>query len=449
MAEEKIARIDDAWINSISEDSPTGYILEVDISTPKKHHKKLSDYPLAPIKKTVNGAQLSKYQRDILKQLGKDEKKIEELKSAEKLILDFAPKKKYAVHYRNLQLYIDLGMKVTKIHRVLSFQQKPWLAPYIEANTEMRKKASNEFEKNFFKLMNNAFFGKTMEDVRKRRVIDIVNRDPIALNKLTAKPTYKSTMYISDDICAVERTKATVRLNKPIYLGLCVLDLSKFLMYDFYHRKLKQVFPESKLLFTDTDSLCISISGCDDIWQRIREGKLTQPNGEMTSFMDEFDVSGYSSDHPLFTGISSDKIVEQKSKNKKVPGLMKDELDGNVLLEFVGLRAKAYAMKQLIVFENDQKDWDDGEVLEIKKLKGIQKCVVQKNISFDNFLECLFNQREHYADTTSLRSFDHKIKTLAVRKLAMSPYDDKRFLLEDGITSIPFGHKYCGKGQYR
>ena len=128
---------------------------------------------------------------------------------------------------------------------------------------------------------------------------------------------------------------------------------------------------------------------------------------------------------------------------------MKDELDGNVLLEFVGLRAKAYAMKQLIVFENDQKDWDDGEVLEIKKLKGIQKCVVQKNISFDNFLECLFDQREHYADTTSLRSFDHKIKTLAVRKLAMSPYDDKRFLLEDGITSIPFGHKYCGKAQYR
>ena len=292
-------------------------------------------------------------------------------------------------------------MKVTKIHRVLSFEQKPWLAPYIEKNTEMRKKASNDFEKDFFKLMNNAFFGKTMENVRTRRNFNVVNNDPEHLNRLIAKPTYKSHQEISDDMCIVERIKATVHMNKPIYLGLCVLDLSKVLMYDFYHNKLKELFPNVKLLFTDTDSLCVAIEGCNDIYTRIRESNI----------LNEFDVSGYSEEHPLFTNMSGEEIAILKSKNKKVPGRMKDELDGNTLLEFVGLRAKAYAFLQLVEYGNEM--LDEGEILEVKKLKGIQKSVVKKNINFENFYECLYEKREHYADMTTLRSFNHKIKTLA------------------------------------
>ena len=174
-------------------------------------------------------------------------------------------------------------MKVTKIHRVLSFDQTPWLARYITKNTEMRTKASNEFEKDFFKLMNNAFFGKTMENVRARRNIDIINNDVQRLNRYTAKPTYKSYMEISDDIVAVERIKATVMLNKPIYLGLCVLDLSKVLMYDFHYNKLQQIFPNVELLFTDTDSLCVSIMNCEDVYAQIRDGEIIGPTGERTA----------------------------------------------------------------------------------------------------------------------------------------------------------------------
>ena len=127
---------------------------------------------------------------------------------------------------------------------------------------------------------------------------------------------------------------------------------------------------------------------------------------------------------------------------------MKDELDGNILLEFIGLRAKSYAFQQLIQYENQDKNWNEGEILDVKKLKGIQKWVVKKNISFDNYFECLFEQREHYADTASLRSFKHKIKTLSARKQALVPFDDKRYLLSDGINSIPYGHYLCGQGDF-
>ncbi len=153
-------------IRSLSEDAKRGYILEVDMHLPIEHHENMSNYPVAPEKKPINGTQLSQYQRQILRDeiIGKNdhpaneqniEREIDARTSCDKLILDFEPKTKYAVHYRNLQLYMQLGMKVTKIHRVLSFKQKPWLAPYIKENTKMRTKATNDFEKDFFKLMNN------------------------------------------------------------------------------------------------------------------------------------------------------------------------------------------------------------------------------------------------------------------------------------------------------
>ena len=224
---------------------------------------------------------ISPYQRESLKdQFGKKrktiptdeklDKKVNEHKSGEKLLLDFEPKTKYIIHYRNLQLYLKLGMKITRIHRVLSFNQKAWLEPYIHLNTEMRQRACNEFEKNFFKLMNNAFFGKTMENVRKRRHIDIVST-PTKLKALVAQPTFKSITPFNEDIAAVDRLRAKVYMRKPIYVGLCVLDLSKWLMYYFYYNTLKNLFPKMRLLFTDTDSFCIDIKECDDVYKHIRE----------------------------------------------------------------------------------------------------------------------------------------------------------------------------------
>ena len=427
------------WIPSLKPDNNFGYIFEIDYYIPKEKHDLFKNYPLGPERKQVNGKQLSKYQRGILREqfltdfrdenLTNDEveDKINSYSSSEKLILDLEPKQKYIIHYRTLQLYLQLGIEMTHIHRILRFKQQPWLAPYIQANTEMRRKATNEFEKDFFKLMNNAFFGKTMENVRKRRLIDLV-QTPEQLKKLTAQPTFKSITVFHDELSAVERMKPRILLDKPIYIGLCVLEMSKWLMYDFYYNVLQNIFtPDSmQLLFTDTDSLCISIEGYNNVYQTIYKSNISDGQPAINCF----DLSGYPMDHIIFNGLNKFDIKRLKLMNKKVPGKMKDELNGDSLLEFVGLRAKAYAYRKL-----------SGNIIsEEKKLKGIQKCVVKKNVNFDQYCSSLFMKTTHMAATCSLRSHRHEIRTLAINKVATGPYDDKRYLLDDGINSLPYGH---------
>ena len=210
-----------------------------------------------------------------------------------------------------------------------------------------------------------------------------------------------------------------------------------------------------RLLFTDTDSLCVSIEGCDNIYHQIRDGTIHHSaessissgdggGGQSESSINYFDVSGYPSEHSIFSGMDEVTINRLKQMNKKIPGKMKDEVDGNILLEFVGLRANAYAFQNLILHTNaenkEEEETTVGEIIDEKKLKGIQKCVVKRNLNFDHYKTALFEQKTHVASTVSLRSDHHEIHTLAIRKVAMGPYDDKRYLLEDGISSVPFGH---------
>ncbi len=222
--------------------------------------------------------------------------------------------------------------------------------------------------------------------------------------------------------------KAKVMMNKPIYIGLCVLEMSKWLMYDFYYNVLCQIFsPGSiRLLFTDTDSLCVSIEGYDNVYHKIRDSYI-----EHEPAINFFDLSGYPSNHCIFDGINKSEIKHLHQANKKVPGKMKDELNGNALLEFVGLRAKSYAFRKL----DDKED-----ILEEKKLKVIQKCVVKTNINLEHYKSALYQKKTHIASTCSLRSHLHQIQTLTIRKVATGPYDDKRYLLDDGISSLPYGH---------
>lgn len=146
-------------------------------------HDNHSDYPLAPESFKIEPEMLSSYQKELLTKLGMKEG------SSLKLVLNLFDKKNYVIHYRNLQLYLALGMKLTKIHRVLSFKQSPWLKAYIDFNTSKRKVANNEFQKDFFKLMNNSVFGKTMENLRKRVDIQLAHHQE-RLSKLSAKPFF-------------------------------------------------------------------------------------------------------------------------------------------------------------------------------------------------------------------------------------------------------------------
>ena len=212
-----------------------GWILEVDLEYPKHLHKLYNDYPLVPEKLAVKEEWLSSYQTDLLEN--------KSMINITKLVPNLMDKKKYVVHYKNLQLYLSLGMKVKKVHRILEFNEKPWMEPYIRLNTELRKKAKSAFEKDFYKLMNISVFGKLMENLRKRVDIKLVRTDDTEnekIRKIIAKPNFNRRVKFSDELSAIHVNKTKLTLNKPIYVGFSVLDLSKHLMYDWYYNKLKK-----------------------------------------------------------------------------------------------------------------------------------------------------------------------------------------------------------------
>jgi len=183
-----------------------------------------------------------------------------------KLITSLRDKEKYVLNYRNSKLYLELGLQLKKIHRVLEFSQSKWLKEYIDFNTEMRKNANNSFEKDFFKLMNNSVFGKTKESLRKRTNIELVTNET-RFKKLTAKPTYVSSKIFDENLVGVYSKKEGLLLDKPSYVGMSILDLSKTLMYDFHYNFIKKKYPDCQLLFTDTDSLFYNIKTERDIYQ--------------------------------------------------------------------------------------------------------------------------------------------------------------------------------------
>ena len=202
-----------------------GWILEVDLEYPKHLHKLHNDYPLAPEKLSIKQEWLSPYQADFLEN--------KSMISCSKLVPNVMDKKKYVVHHQNLKLYLSLGVKVTKIHRILEFNEKPWMEPYIRLNTDLRKKGKSAFDKDFYKLMNNSVFGKTIENLRKRVDIKIVRTDSALraenekLRKIIAKPSFNRRVKFSDDLSALHVNKTKLTLNKPIHVGFSVLEVSK------------------------------------------------------------------------------------------------------------------------------------------------------------------------------------------------------------------------------
>ena len=375
---EKVDKILDKINCSMLNNGKKGYIFEVDLEYPEHLWKEHNDYPLAPEKMNVNGV--------------------------EKLICHFKPRKNYVLHYRNLRQYLEIGMKITAVHRGISFYQSPWMEPYIRKNTELRKKATNNFEKDFFKLMNNSVFGKTIENIRKRQNIHIIDNRKKAL-KLSSKPNFDRCTILDKNLIAVHMKNTEVYFDKPVYVGQAILDLSKSLMYDFHYNYIKNKYgKKAELLFTDTDSLMYEIKTKDfykDIYNDVK---------------DKFDTSDYPSDHPsgIITGA-----------NKKVIGLFKDEVAGKQITHFVGLRPKLYSYKV-----EDEK--------ELKKCKGIKKNVIKKKLDFDDYVKCLFTGEKEMRSMKIIRSENHEIYSKEVNKVALSNQDDKRDVLKDKVHTLAF-----------
>ena len=235
------------------------------------------------------------------------------INGVEKLVPNLYYKRKYVIHIKALAQALEHGLVIEKIHRVIEFKQSVWMKEYIDFNTRLRTEAKNDFEKDFYKLMNNSVFGKTMENVRKHRNIKLVNNEEEYL-KNVMKPNFKSGTLIGPDLMNCEMGKVRVVMNKPVYFGQAILDLSKTIMYEFHYDYMKQKYDDDKLklCYMDTDSLIYSIK-TEDFYKDIADDVEAR-----------FDTSDYIPDKPLPVG-----------KNKKVIGLMKDEL-GEHSIRFVG-----------------------------------------------------------------------------------------------------------------
>ena len=178
---------------------------------------------------------------------------------SKKLVCNLYDTKNYVVHIRSLKQALNHGLILKKVHRVIQFNQEAWLKPYIDMNTEKRKEAKNDFGKDFFKLMNNAVFGKTIENVRKHRDIKLVTTDK-KRNRLASEPNYHTTKWFSEKLLAIEMKKTKVKMNKSIYLGLSILEISKTLMYEFWYDYMKPKYDDNvKLCYMDTDSFIMHI----------------------------------------------------------------------------------------------------------------------------------------------------------------------------------------------
>ena len=286
-----MSKFNGKFIKIYDEDSDKGYNLEVDAEYPKRLHTFHNDLPFLPERMMI--------------------------KKCNKLVCNLYNKNNYAAHIKTLKQALNHGLIFKKVHKVIQFNQKVWLKSYIDMNTELRIRAKNDFEKDFLKLMKNEVFVKAMENVRKHRDIKLVTTNR-RRNYLVSEPSYHTTHLFLENLLAIEKKKIKVKMNKPVYLGLSILGISKILMYKFWYDYIKPKYQYNvKLCYMDIDSFIIHIK-TGDVYEDIAD-----------DVEKEFDTW---IDRPLTTG-----------KNKTAIRLMKDELRGKIMTRFVGLEPKTYS----------------------------------------------------------------------------------------------------------
>ncbi|XP_047024710.1 uncharacterized protein LOC124633507 [Helicoverpa zea] len=378
-------------INSISSDSDEGYILEVDIHYPFVIHDEHSDLPFAAEK--------------IIPPMPCSSK-------TNKLIANLYDKYKYVIHYIHLQECIKNGIVVLKIHRILSFTQKKILEPYINLNTRLRQEATSDFERDFFKKQNNSIFGKTIENKRKQVDVKLVNlwKDDFnktnkinGAEKFIGAPNFKNLAIISENLVAIQLQPAKVVLDRPIYMGFTILELAKSHLYNFHYSIMKKIYKNNiKLCYTDTDSLLYLIR-TKDFYE------------DMKNNIQYFDTSNF----------KINNIYGIPHCNKQIPGFFKDEMGGDVISEFIGLRAKLYCINTL------------SDI--VKKAKGVKKSV-SKKITINKYksaLNCNINFRY---PMFVIRSKNHKLYTQRINKVVLDGNDDKRQIKKNNAFTLPWGH---------
>jgi len=417
------------WLDKISLTDPegdAGFFLEVDLDYPVLFHSSLAhkNYPLCVENRVITEEMLSPLQKVAFFQ----EYHTTRLDTTEKLVSTFFPKKNYVIFLPHLQQVLKLGMILKDVHRVITFKQDAFLSDYIDFNIQQRIESTSEFGKVLFKLMNNSIYGKTIENVKARRNFHIYTTED-GLREALSSPSLKELPDCDNFFswgCVISTFFKKVFLNKPIFIGVGVLEYAKQIIENFHFNFMMLVFPNARLCLTDTDSLIYWIPDIteDDFTQTLLNSVL--------DFHSFFDFSNYPHDHPLFF-----------EENKGIPGFFKDEVPPpQKIVAFCGLRPKCYALK----LENNT---------EICKAKGIAQNslssveVVEKNermnLKFETYRKILFGEQPQLVGNLSRiqPSKEQRIHTETEKKICLTAFDNKwkRFFDNDkhGIEGIPFG----------
>ena len=367
------------FIKNYDSHSDMGYIFYVNITYPKELYELHKDLPFLPDRMEAN--------------------------KVNKLGASVHDKNNYVIHIYALKQALNHGLILKKVHAVISFNHAAWLEPYIDMNAELRTNAKNDFEKAYFKLKNNSSFGKTMENIRKHRDIKLVNNKKRKF--LASEPNYHATKHISEDLLIMEMKKHELYMNKGIYLGQAILDISKTLMYEFWYDYIKPKYANNvELCYMETDSFVMKIK-TDDFHKGI--------NNDVDK---SFDTSNFDANdnRPLPIG-----------KNKKLIGKFKDDLGGKIMSQFCALKANTYVFKL-----------DNGN--EVKKAKGTKKCLAKRHITLDDYAKTPFNDNKLLRSQFTFKIDHHKIYTQKINKIASNYFDDKRIQCNDKITTYPYGY---------
>ena len=409
---------DITW-EQIKDDTEYGYHVEADIEYPQHLHELHSDFPVLP--ERMHSDRYTKCQSMYNINI---KEACEATDNGYKLVPNLFNKTKYIVKRSTLMLAESLGLKVTKIHRAVRYTEEAFLQPYIELNTNLRTKATNDFEKDFYKLMNNSVYGKTFESPFNRANI-VFASNMKSIKKSIIKPQLKTFKRLNDTTYMFVNDQRTYNLDKPIQIGAAILDLSKELMQDFHYNVMLPTFGPSnvKLCMTDTDSLFYHIKGTK-IGEKFDFYKTLESAGMLEKYFDTSDCKRNDIPHV----------------NKKVIGLFKDEAEGNSITEFIGMSPKVYAYEL--------------EKYEHKKAKGVSRYTVKTTIKMQDYKDILaattlasarmqekpLESCQLTRNIYSIQSRNHRVNLIKQSKKCLVAYDSKRYILEDGIETRALGH---------
>ena len=383
-------------IIDLDENSERGYIFDVNLTIPPERHDYLNQYPPAAENIEIHEGIISPYSREVRKLRGYPKKF-----SQRKLCPNLLDKEHFVVHIQALKCYLKLGVKVTRINRIMSFKQKAWLKEYVNLRSERRSVAGTEFLRKVEKLGVVSVFGKTLENKRKHKTVRFVSNE-VSARFQTSKPEFRSFKIISKNLVSVELDKKRVTLDAPIPVGLTKLDISKKKVFDFFYGVILPKFPHAELVLSDTDSLLV----------KLHTDNITRDLHSIKQFLD---LSNLKTSNPLHS-----------NHNKDIPGTFKLETKDEIIEEVVALRSKLYSIRMV-----------GGRKI---AAAGVSRKIAAKKITHEDFVNTLVGKKDKFIMQRTIRSDRHTLNTVQSNRIALTAYDDKRYILDDGIHTLAYGH---------